>query len=103
MNYVSDYRCAAYMSFGAIKHLATPTTMNVPDITSLYESLRTVIKHFECSVKNKELLDYATEIFALFLLSSHQTRIFLKHAKALMKYFHLTMKLCTERNLLFFS
>ena len=47
------------MSSGAIKHLATPKTMNVPEVTSLYECLRTV------SIKNKELFDDAVEILGL--------------------------------------
>ena len=31
--------------------------MNVPEITILYETHRTVIKHFEASTKSKEILD----------------------------------------------
>ena len=60
--------------------------MNVPEVTTLYECLRTVIKHFECSIKNKELLDEAMEILELtplHLLSWCQTRMghFLKACK----------------------
>ena len=52
--------------------------MNVPEVTTLYECLRTVIKHFECSIKNIELLDDSMEILELsplHLLSWCQTRM----------------------------
>ena len=35
--------------------------MNVTEIITLFETLRTIIKHFEASVKNKEILDQALE------------------------------------------
>ena len=60
--------------------------MNVAEVSTLYECLRTVIKHFESSIKNKELLDEAMEILKLQLLhltSSYQTRHFLKACKVL--------------------
>ena len=36
--------------------------MDVAEVSMLYECLRTVVKHFESSIKNTELLDEATEI-----------------------------------------
>ena len=38
--------------------------MNVPEIAILYETFRTVIKHFEASIKNKEILDQALKTFS---------------------------------------
>lgn len=60
--------------------------MNVAEVTVLYECLRTVIKHFESSIKNKDLLDEAMEILELqplHLMSWCQTRMghFLKACK----------------------
>ena len=68
MNYellLVDYQCAAHVSSGVIKHLATSKTMNVAEVTTLYECLRTVVKHFKSSIQNKELLDEAMEILEL--------------------------------------
>ena len=45
--------------------------MNVPEITILYETLRTVIKHFEASTKSKEILDQ----IQIHLISRRQTWI----------------------------
>ena len=60
--------------------------MNVAEVSMLYECLRTVVKHFESSIKNKELLDEAMEILELqplHLISWCQTRMghFLKACK----------------------
>ena len=44
--------------------MATSKTMNVPEIAILYETFRTVIKHFEASIKNKEILDQALKTFS---------------------------------------
>ena len=73
-----DFRCAAHTASGSIKRLTTSKTMNVGEVTTCYETLRTVIKHFESSVKNKELLDEAMailEMTPLHLLSWCQTRM----------------------------
>ena len=56
-----DFRCAAHIASGVVKRMATSKTMNVPEITILYETLRTIIKHFEASIKNKEILDQVLE------------------------------------------
>ena len=50
-------------------------TTNVPEITTLYECLRMVIKYSESSVKNKETFDQYMEIhkMTLYLLSWCQT------------------------------
>ena len=72
-----DFRCSAHGASGSIKRMTTSKTMNVPEVTTLYECLRTVIKHFECSVKNKETLD-SMEILGmtpLHLLSWCRTRM----------------------------
>ena len=71
---------------GVIKCLATSKTMNVAELSMLYECLRAVVKHFKSSIKNKELLDEAMEILELQpfdLISWHQTRMghFLKACK----------------------
>ena len=69
---------SAHAASGTIKRLGTSKTMNVPEVTTLYECLRTVIKHFESSVKNKEILDQYMEILEmtlLHLLSWYQTRM----------------------------
>ena len=60
--------------------------MNVAEVSMLYERLRTMVKHFESSIKNKELLDKAMEILELqplHLISWCQTRTghFLKACK----------------------
>ena len=60
--------------------------MNVAKVSMLYECLRTVVKHFESSIKNKELLDEAMEILELqplHLISWCETRMghFLKACK----------------------
>ena len=73
-----DFRCSAHAASGSIKCLATSKTMNVPEVTTLYECLRTVIKHFESSVKNKETLDQYMKILKmtpLHLISWCQTRM----------------------------
>ena len=73
-----DFRCTAHSASGTIKRLTTSKTMNVAEVTTCYETLRTVIKHFESSVKNKEILDTAMEILEmtpLHLLSWCQTRM----------------------------
>ena len=81
-----EYRCSAHAASGSIKRLTTSKTMNVPEVTTLYECLRRVVKHFEASVKNKELLDKAMEILEaspLHLISWCQTRMahFLKASR----------------------
>ena len=84
--FTPEFRCSAHAASGSIKRLATSKTMNVPDVTTLYECLRRVVKHFECSVKNKEILDDALEILEstpLNLISWCQTRMahFLKASR----------------------
>ena len=74
----SDFCCAAYKASGAVKRMATSKTMNVPEITILYETLRMVIEHFEASIKNKEILDQALEnlpLSKIHLISWCQTRM----------------------------
>ena len=41
-----DFRCAAHIAGGVMKRITTSKTMNVPEITTMYETLLTVIKHF---------------------------------------------------------
>ena len=60
-----DFRCAAHTASGSIKRLTNSKTMNVSEVTTCYETLRTVIKHFESSVKNKELLYDAMAILKM--------------------------------------
>ena len=73
-----DFRCSTHIAGGTVKRLATSKTMNVPEITIVYENVRTITKHFECSIKNKEALDEAMEILdlqPLHLISWCQTRM----------------------------
>ena len=52
-----DFRCAFHISGGGvIKRATTSKNMNVPELTVLYETIRTVVKHFEGSIKNQEIL-----------------------------------------------
>ena len=53
---LSAYRCSAYTADGTLKRLARPKIMNVEE-TTFYECIRSIIKHFQCSVKDKEILD----------------------------------------------
>ena len=59
-----DFYCAAHIASCVVKRMATSKTMNVPEIAILYETFRTVIKHFEASIKNKEILDQALKTFS---------------------------------------
>ena len=73
-----DFRCAVHAADGTLKSLAKSKTMNVAEVTTLYETLRTIIKHFECSIKNKEKLDECMEILEMNpvnLISWCQTRM----------------------------
>ena len=73
-----DFWCSAHAASGSIKRLATSKSMNVPEVTTLYECLSMVIKHFESSIKNTETLDQYMEILEmtpLHLLSWSQTRM----------------------------
>ena len=56
-----DFHCATHIASGVVKHMTTSKTMNVPEITILHDTLRTVIKHFEASIKSKDILDLALE------------------------------------------
>ena len=72
-----DFCCTAHIASGVVKRMATSKT-NVPEITILFETLRTVIKHFEASIKNKEILDQALEnlqLSKIHLISWCQTRM----------------------------
>ena len=42
-----DFQYSAHDTSGSIKHLATSKAMNVPEVTTLCECFRIVIKHFE--------------------------------------------------------
>ena len=73
-----DLRCAAHIADGVLKRLAKSKTMSVAEVTELYTCLRTIIKHFEASIKNKELLDECMEILEMspvHLISWCQTRM----------------------------
>ena len=73
-----DFWCSAHAASGSIKRLATSKSMNVPEVTTLYECLSMVIKHFESSIKNTETLDQYMEILEmtpLHLLSWCQIRM----------------------------
>ena len=99
-----DYQCAAHVMSCVIKRLATSTTMNVAEVSTLYECLRTVVKHFESTIQNKELLDEAIEILELqplHLISWSQTRMghFLKACKVFDDMLQLYMIQCIQKEL----
>ena len=50
---------------GTLKRLARSKTMNVEEVTTFYECIRSIIKHFQCSVKDKEILDTCLGILEL--------------------------------------
>lgn len=56
------YCYSAHTAFWNIKRLAPPKSMKVTKKTVFYENLHTAVKHFESSVKYKELLDDALKI-----------------------------------------
>ena len=73
-----DFRCAAHIASGSSKRLATSKTMNVQEVTDVYETVRTITQHFELSIKNREALNQAMEILELqplHLVSWCQTRM----------------------------
>ena len=56
----------------------TSKTVNVPEVFALYPVMRTITKHFEASIKNKERLDECMKILELtplHLISWCQTRM----------------------------
>ena len=73
-----DFLCAAHAASGTIKRLAISKTMCVTEVSNFYNCLRTIVCHFETSVKNKELLDDCMEVLELsplHLISWCQTRM----------------------------
>ena len=75
---VPDFRCSSHIASGCIKRMATSKTMNVPEVFALYPVMRTITKHFEASIKNKERLDECMkvlELTPLHLISWCQTRM----------------------------
>ena len=38
---------------GVIKHMTTSNTINIPENTTLYKTLRIIIKNFEATIKMK--------------------------------------------------
>ena len=62
---LSAYRCSAHTAAETLKRLARSETMNVEKVTTFYECLRSIIKHFQCSVKDKEVLDTCLGILEL--------------------------------------
>ena len=74
-----DFRCSSHATDGSLKRIAKSESMSVEEVKSLYLSLRSVVKHFHCSVKSKELLDKALEMVeiekGIHLISWCSTRI----------------------------
>ena len=50
---------------GTLKRLARPKTMNVDKVKIFYECIRTKIKHFQCSLKDKVILNTCLAILEL--------------------------------------
>ena len=69
-----DFRCSAHAALVSIQRLTQSKIMNVPEVTTTYQNLRTIIKHFECSVKNKETME-TLGMAPLHLLSWCQTQM----------------------------
>ena len=59
------YRCSAHAADGTLKRLAMSKTINVDEVTTFCECIRTVIKHSQCSVKDKEICDTRLVILEL--------------------------------------
>ena len=51
-----DFCCAAHIASGDNKHMTTSNTINIPENTTLYKTLRIIIKNFEATIKNNEIL-----------------------------------------------
>ena len=63
--FCSDFKCSAHVVDGTLKRLAQSETMCVDQVKSLYEALRSVVKHFQSSVKSKEKLDEAMQMLEM--------------------------------------
>ena len=46
---LSPYRCSARTADGTLKRSARSKTMNVEEVTTFYECVRSIIKYFQCS------------------------------------------------------
>ena len=57
-----DFRCSSHAADGSLKRIAKSESMSVEEVKSLYLTLRSVVRHFHCNVKSKELLDKALEM-----------------------------------------
>ena len=99
-NFMSTgFWCSARAASGFIKRLVTSKTMNVHEVITLYESLRTIIKNLESSVKNKEALDnvwrFSKQLLCIFYLGAkHGWPISWNSSMSLMRYLQLHMVLC---------
>ena len=60
-----DFRCSAHAADGSLKRIARYETTCIEEVKSLYNNLRCVINHFSFSVKSKEQLDKAIEMFEM--------------------------------------
>ena len=58
---LSAYRCSVDSVDGTLKELARSKTKNVEKTTTFYQCIRSIIRHFQCSVKNKEILNTCLE------------------------------------------
>ena len=61
-------RCSVHASDGTLKRLAKSETMSVVEIATLYDNLRSIVKNFHFSIKNKEILDDAMSMLSLTLI-----------------------------------
>ena len=73
--------------------------LNVEDVAAFYECIRSIIKHFQCSVKDKEILDTCLEILELgkmhlVLLWYKECPFFWMHAMFLRTWLLLCMMQC---------
>ena len=55
-----NFHCTAHIASDIIKCMTTSKT-TFQKLPILYETLRTIIKHFEASIKNTEILDQTLE------------------------------------------
>ena len=58
-------RCSAHVADVTLKMKARSKTMNVDKARVFYKCIRTFIKHFQCSVKDNEILDTCLAILEL--------------------------------------
>ena len=60
-----SYHCSTHSADLVLKRMAKSKTMSVPEVTSAYDTLKPLVKHFQFSLKSKEQLDKAMNVLQL--------------------------------------